>query len=52
MAKVLVVINPFGGHDKGARITDPEEIQKVLAGEQANHVIQSDHADLDKTPAA
>jgi hypothetical protein len=43
MARVLVVNNPFGGHDKGARITDPDEIEKVLAGEHAHHVVQSDH---------
>jgi hypothetical protein len=47
MARVLVVVNPFGGLGKGDRITDPEEIKKVLAGEQAHHVIQSDHSDLD-----
>jgi hypothetical protein len=47
MAKVLVVMNPFGGHSKGDRITDPSEIEKVLAGEQAHHVLQSDHKDLD-----
>ncbi len=47
MARVLVVAEPFNGHDKGDRITDPQEIEKVLAGEQAHHVIPSDHADLD-----
>jgi hypothetical protein len=41
--KVLVVINPFGGHEKGARITDPEQITKILDGEHAHHVVQSDH---------
>jgi hypothetical protein len=41
--RVLVVINPFGGHDKGARITDPAEVARILEGEHAHHVVQSDH---------
>jgi hypothetical protein len=45
MARVLVVKNPFGGRDKGDRITDPAEIAEILAGEHAHHVLQSDHAD-------
>jgi hypothetical protein len=44
MARVLVVINPFGGHEKGARITDSGEIAKILKSEHAHHVIQSDHS--------
>lgn len=40
---VLVVINPFGGHETGHRITDPSEIEAVLAGEHAHHVVRSDH---------
>lgn len=48
MARVLVVINPFGGHDRGHRITDDAEIEKILASEQAHHVVQTDHADLDE----
>jgi len=43
MARVLVVKNPFGGRDKGDRITDPVEIAEILAGEHAHHVLQSDH---------
>lgn len=43
MARVLVVINPFGGHDRGDRITDAKEIEKLLAGEHAHHVVQADH---------
>ena len=40
---VLVVINPFGGFENGHRITDPNEIEAVLAGEHAHDVVQSDH---------
>lgn len=43
MTRVLVVTNPFAGRDKGHRITDPDEIAKVLAGEHAHHVVQADH---------
>jgi hypothetical protein len=43
MANVLVVTNPFGGHDKGHRITDPEEIEAILASEHAHHVVQASH---------
>lgn len=41
--KVLVVTNPFGGKETGDRITDAKEIESVLAGEHAHHVVQSDH---------
>lgn len=41
--RVLVVKGAFGGHSRGSKITDPAEIAKVLAGENAHHVIQSDH---------
>ncbi len=43
MTRVLVVTNPFGGHEKGTRITSPEEISEILAGEHAHHVVQADH---------
>ncbi|WP_020472364.1 hypothetical protein [Zavarzinella formosa] len=43
MTRVLVVTNPFAGHDRGARITDPDEIEAILAGEHAHHVVPSDH---------
>jgi hypothetical protein len=46
MAIVLVVTNPFGGLSHGDRITDPSEIDSVLAGENAHHVVQADHADV------
>ena len=51
MAIVLVVTNPFGGHSRGDRITDPKEIAQVLAGENAHHVIQSDHAGRCHSPS-
>lgn len=34
----LVVISPFGQYERGARITDPDEIAAVLAGENAASV--------------
>ena len=40
---LLVVTNPFGGREKGDRITDPAEIERILAGEHAHHVVRSDH---------
>ena len=43
--KVLVVKNPFNGHDIGHWITDPAEMAKVLAGEQAHHVVAGEHSD-------
>ena len=49
MARVLVVTNPFGGRSHGERITDPAEIEETLSGEHANHVVQSDHADVETT---
>lgn len=41
--KVLVVTNPFGGHGNGHAISDPAEIEKILAGEHAHHVVAADH---------
>ena len=53
MAIVLVVTNPFGGLSHGDRITDPAEIDTVLSGENAHHVVRPDHADVPapKTPS-
>ena len=41
--QVLVVINEFGGHAKGHRITDAAEIKAVLDGEHVHHVVVADH---------
>ena len=41
--QVLVVTNPFGGHEKGDRIKDPKQIEEILAGEHAHHVVRADH---------
>ncbi len=41
--RVLVVTNPFQGREKGELITDPEEIDAVLASENAGHVVAADH---------
>lgn len=43
--RVLVVKGAFGGHSRGSVIKDRAEITKVLAGENAHHVIQSEHPD-------
>jgi hypothetical protein len=34
---ILVVIQPFGDYARGAQITDPVEIERVLASENASH---------------
>jgi hypothetical protein len=49
--RVLVVTNPFGGRERGDRITDAAEIEKVLSGEHAHHVVQSDHDDIRPKPS-
>ena len=46
--KVLVVTNPFGGREAGEKITDPKEIEAVLAGEHAQHVVRAEHPDEPK----
>ncbi len=33
----LVVIHDFGDYARGARVTDPDEIKRILAGENAHH---------------
>lgn len=37
----LLVRSPFGGHDEGARITDPKLVSDILAGPHALHVMQT-----------
>lgn len=48
--RVLVVTNPFGDHKRGSRISDPDQIAEILAGEHAHHVVQADHADAPLKP--
>ncbi len=36
----LIVVQAFGPHAKGDRVTDPAEIASILAGEHAGHVIK------------
>lgn len=48
MARVLVVTNPFGDFGRGDRISDPAQIDAILAGHNRHHVIQTDHVDLDE----
>lgn len=37
----LVVIHPFGDYERGARIDDADTIAKVLASENAGHVVKT-----------
>lgn len=37
---VLVVVHPFGDYERGARIESADDIAKVLAGENAGHVVR------------
>ena len=34
----LVVVHPFDGYARGAKITDDVEIARILEGENAHHV--------------
>ena len=43
--RALVVTNPFGGHAAGDSITDPNEIETVLNGEHAGHVVATEQPD-------
>lgn len=46
--RVLVVTNPCLGRNVGDRITDPDEIAEILAGEHAHHHVQAEHEDVQK----
>jgi len=46
--RVLVVTNPFQGRDKGELITDPYEIEAIIASEHAGHVVAADHTISEK----
>lgn len=37
---ILVVKEPFGDYGKGAAITDPATVEKILASDNANHVLK------------
>ena len=50
--KHLVVISPFGGHEVGEAITDAGEIETVLSGEHAYHVVQAESAEPEKKEPA
>lgn len=51
MAKVAVVLHPFGGHQRGDRISDATDIANILKGEQATFVVISNHPDASTTPS-
>lgn len=36
----LVVTVPFGGYDKGDRITDAAKVAEILEGENSGHVLK------------
>lgn len=40
--KVLTVTSPFGGRRVGERITDAQQIEDILAGENAHHVVAAE----------
>ena len=46
--KSLVVISPFGGREVGEKIVDEDEIDEILDGEQAHHVVRADHIETDE----
>lgn len=46
--KALVVKNPFGGHQRGATVTDPQQVEQILASENAHDVSPTE---LDEPPA-
>lgn len=39
----LVVINAFGDYAKGQQITDPAEIEAILATDNAQNVVKTAH---------
>jgi hypothetical protein len=41
MGFILVVVRPFGPYATGDRITDPKEVDAVLAGEHAGCVVKT-----------
>jgi hypothetical protein len=36
----LIVVQGFGPHAKGDRVTDATEVATILAGENASHVVR------------
>jgi hypothetical protein len=47
--RVLVVKNPFGDFKRGDTITDEKDIERILSGDLAAHVVVSIHADKSAT---
>ncbi len=39
MAIQLVVVQPFGAHLRGDRVTDADQVAAILAGDLARHVV-------------
>ncbi len=47
--KSLIIVSPFGGFAKGERIVDPDQVEEILAGENAHHVVASRQGDEPET---
>ena len=45
----LTVLTPFGGRQAGDAITDPADVRRVLAGENAASVVKTDAPQPAKT---
>jgi hypothetical protein len=51
MARHLIVSEPFGDYARGSRITDPDEVAKVLASDQAGQVLPIEADDPPTKPS-
>ncbi|MBM2884098.1 hypothetical protein JFK97_06810 [Chromobacterium phragmitis] len=40
-AYALVVRQPFGDYQRGDKITDPQKVADILAGENESHVVKT-----------
>lgn len=49
--KALVVKSPFCGYERGTKITDPQRIEEILAGEHAQHVSPTELVEPAAPPA-
>ncbi|MGZ5029005.1 MAG: hypothetical protein ACXWAT_00890 [Methylobacter sp.] len=49
---VLTVVEPFGGYEKGAIISDPKEMAAVLDSENQGHVVRTNQPDAPAKTAA
>lgn len=47
----LTVVHEFGNYNKGQRITDPAEVDIVLAGHNHTHVVKTAAPDEPEVPS-